>query len=951
MTGAVHTASSSASLFVGADRHAIVDRLRSRLESICEGQDIPRIVVLRGESGVGKSRIVREFYRRLTSEQSVNRAGIAYWPPLPDADPDPAKALPFRKQLGPDLAEFLWPADTVPSFTWWDLYCQQTARNGLQDVTFALDFALSAHGEAILCALSDQAAWRSRYAELREIVRNVIAEASVETALLILAQNDIALPYSGAAIAGAKTAMTSWQRNRKAHALRKSDVAYSKNHEEVAATLAGRIAQFSRPELPAIIVIEDLHLMGPDLAALLDALSTRSDEVLGNPVMVVATAWPESKQDSHFARWLQSAMEDGDVDPGDWEVRPLPNADLISLLREVAPATDPELAATVVSRWSNPLALKMFLSLDSVRKRVVDGALTITDEQLGTFPRDIRRLYEDRFASLSSSTQAALALASGTLPSGSSSLKPFMRPIVAQAAATSGVLSDMPVTADAQLQPEFDEAAETRWLAEQLGMAHAFIDLPLVLTAREDLEGRLDSDERQSLAGRTMSSLAEYVKANVPPSRQSGGRPPGMASREEEIELTVACQWFLALVDEAPSTAPDPDPLAVASARLYIGRRVASGGDLEGSVAAAKPQETAERLGSAPMGTETIQAAEEFASWLESIRRNDEQGAFLSTIAGSWAPYGPMDARTMAELWRAAGRAWHRAGNPEQQIIALQESLRYREQLGDMDGASVAALHRGMATALDRVGRAQLAAEHRRLAEAAHGTVAGAPRREPGQRRPIDARAMESLAKKGAPEAPVAERIAVFQSLDLGDSRDSSPGDRWLIEFINPDAHDATRHRIADELVHSVRQGSASQLTSLVSITQEIVLSYPLHLSDQTIPLADGVFHAVLDNPHARLTHVHKAFGVLNRCPWPPDAAQHMIANARQYLRVAEAWTGITSADSRRARQSLAERLLDAGEKAEAGILARINLSVLETDPSSKPSELKRARRLADATT
>jgi len=69
------------------------------------GDDGPRIVVLLGEAGLGKTRLVQEFYARIAAE--AERAGERYWPPVlgqvgdnlsvnpPDASWDPTQPMPF----------------------------------------------------------------------------------------------------------------------------------------------------------------------------------------------------------------------------------------------------------------------------------------------------------------------------------------------------------------------------------------------------------------------------------------------------------------------------------------------------------------------------------------------------------------------------------------------------------------------------------------------------------------------------------------------------------------------------------------------------------------------------------------------------------------------------------------------------------------------------------------
>ena len=82
-------------------RHGeVVDLLARRLDALCDGNvEAPRVVVLRGSSGVGKNRIVREFYDRMRSVQTS-----AYWPELSGVERTTAAgadAMACRKEIAP----------------------------------------------------------------------------------------------------------------------------------------------------------------------------------------------------------------------------------------------------------------------------------------------------------------------------------------------------------------------------------------------------------------------------------------------------------------------------------------------------------------------------------------------------------------------------------------------------------------------------------------------------------------------------------------------------------------------------------------------------------------------------------------------------------------------------------------------------------------------------------
>jgi hypothetical protein len=109
---------------LGEGHSALVRDILTRLDQLVAGDvSLPRVIVLEGASGMGKSRIVRELYRSLQARQP----SPGYWPTLPEVDGPVSGAgtdpMPARKRLGPPVAGFVWPADALPAFAWWVFDC------------------------------------------------------------------------------------------------------------------------------------------------------------------------------------------------------------------------------------------------------------------------------------------------------------------------------------------------------------------------------------------------------------------------------------------------------------------------------------------------------------------------------------------------------------------------------------------------------------------------------------------------------------------------------------------------------------------------------------------------------------------------------------------------------------------------------------------------------------
>ena len=131
----------------------IVDDLLKRLRNLQEGDTAsPRVVVLEGPSGVGKTRIIQELYQKL-------RENDPYWPPMQEpvrveiAGADPMAA---RKLVAPNPKDFTWPAGALPSFGWWGLNCERLSRGSYLDAVAELRPQLDAHTVPLMLALEER---------------------------------------------------------------------------------------------------------------------------------------------------------------------------------------------------------------------------------------------------------------------------------------------------------------------------------------------------------------------------------------------------------------------------------------------------------------------------------------------------------------------------------------------------------------------------------------------------------------------------------------------------------------------------------------------------------------------------------------------------------------------------------------------------------------------------
>ncbi|BAK33114.1 hypothetical protein MLP_01000 [Microlunatus phosphovorus NM-1] len=428
---------------LGVGHSQLLIDLVTRFDAIVSGDvTVPRAIVLEGPSGIGKSRIIRELYRALQARQSAP----AYWPPLPEgifpetgrgAGADP---MPDRKRLGPPLNGFVWPGGARPGFSWWEFSCERMRQGDLLDVVSQARPALEAHYLPVRLAWHDAAGWPARLrAQRPQIIaraKEAATTSGMETAEAILDAAGVVVPGLDLALIWVTLGFKAYrQRLSEMSALQTNvrlggEAAYQQTSD--AAQLATKLRQVAHPKVPALVVVEDIHLLGPDLVKFLTVMSQRDPD---RPVMVIGTAWPEGRHNPNYDRWLRGTGAAGNL-----ELRQMPalqTHDLVRLVRRFAPAIDDRTAILVAKRYPNPLALKLFLSLKDTQDQIqhAGGRLIITDTNLDQLPREIFNLYWLRWQELPELTRTVLSYTAGTLPPNQPTF-PFSIELVANAIAS-----------------------------------------------------------------------------------------------------------------------------------------------------------------------------------------------------------------------------------------------------------------------------------------------------------------------------------------------------------------------------------------------------------------------------------------------------------------------------------------------------------------------------------
>jgi tetratricopeptide (TPR) repeat protein len=521
---------------LGDGHQGLLRLLLERVEIIAAGDpDTPRIVILEGASGTGKTRLARELYRTLRA----TRDHEGYWPELAESgrSDEPARdPLPGRKCTGPSSREFTWPAGVLPGFGWWQFNCERMQGGSALDIVSQARPEIEAHLVPMTLAWNKHSSVRQKAAakksDIAAATRVALQEGGLEAASQVMASFDLAIPGLGAAaswmVKGAQAAQR--RRELRQDTMRAVELGdrVSGWRSALADELASLIRGVTHAALPSVVVVEDAHLMEDTLTEFLDLLGTPDS---AHPILIVAMAWPETRDDSVYAQWRRRTLERGHL-----EIMQMPylgEEDLRRIVVEYAPNTSPMVAEKAARQYPNPLALEATLSSRVVANAIARNAGALPLEALESRPVSLDGIYRDRFRELSDEVQEALALVAGSVPyANQSNLWPFMRDIIADA-----VQRCSAVTTDArELLAAIEYASEGAvWLVPS-GVAQMF---------REALQSRIAYEylEQEVLLPAGRRDLREAI-INVLSEQIDVARGDGLLL-EATDELSIISNWLL----------------------------------------------------------------------------------------------------------------------------------------------------------------------------------------------------------------------------------------------------------------------------------------------------------------------------------------------------------------------------------------------------------------------
>jgi tetratricopeptide (TPR) repeat protein len=596
--------------------------------------------------------------------------------------------MPGRKVVGPSPKNFVWPPHALPSFGWWTFDCGRMPDGGLLDVVGQARPSIEAHLLPVRLAWRQAAGWPQRLQSQRaatvERAREALVEGSLEGVDQLL--GGLAIPGLGLGVSWLRRSAAVVSRRRKEQgALRGStqlmpEVAASQ--QSAAKEVAELVTAIAHPSVPAIIVVEDLHLMSPDFADFLEVAAARR---AGRPVLIIGTAWPEGLHNPPFDHWRRWANVHGNL--GVWKMPDLGQDDLLTLFYSYAPNTEASVARSIVERYPNPLMLQLFCTLDDIEERIRDddGRLDLTADELADLPHTLQGMYEARWAELPKGVQDALKAAAGTIPD---PRFPYLPPVVAAAAEAAGVtnggeeiLTNLKrATRDFAWSVDGDLAEQSQFREPILG---------------EIALGHVTRTRRERLQGAAREELGRRIDLL---------RGSSYLLRIQQPEVVHLARWLTAL------TRPDSKH-SIAESTAAIVAAHAVGAAHQPAAAAATLTERAWSGPLDPDHPDTLLVRNNIASWLAEAGKLDEAiDQFAQVLIARERTLGAdhqatLNSRHNLATWRAE------AGKLDEAIAVFTELLSDETRILGADHSETLTTRNNLASCFGRNGQLKEAIE------------------------------------------------------------------------------------------------------------------------------------------------------------------------------------------------------------------------------------------------
>ena len=637
----------------------VVGLLLERLEALRDpGCDLPRVVVLSGSAGSGRTRIVQELYARLRSDR-----GDAYWPAMGDAvrtrggaGTDP---MAGRKVVAPRIDGFLWPAGALPTFGWWGLNCERLASGSSQDVVSAMRSQFEAHALPLAMArrqvedLKDKT--RRLAGEAVDEVRSAFIDEGLSAAFDALKRRHISIPFGPTLVKwGFKGVDASWRRIQELNRL-KRDFLLGEQGRSMQRTasqqLADMLISLSCRDLPAVVAIEDMHLMGRELPAFLDAVSSRRS----SPVLVVGTVWPEGEGNAVYRRWMNKAQRCGTVQH--LKSPTLEVDDLSRMIQEEAPRTSQVDLFQIAECLNNPYLIRLWLTENRTREHIEGhgGAVVLADENI-RLPEDVMAVLKVRWDELDYAVRNGVLYAAAISPDTDGSACRFVSEVVA------GVVNRREPDAHYDVRMGLRRAIEKLcWCRSEQGVDF-FVEPLLVEYLRRKADSHFGKEGWRQLCMLTQDALAEWISRRV----------DGIYLPPSEVS-TFVCQWFLS-VDDGERT--EALVIARAAAQWCLAQNAGSCDEVGDAVERGKKTLAALLAGNPLSERVTLDVRSTVAGYvLQGGEVKDALNRYSALLPAFERAFGVHDPRTMLVRYGRA-KAIVGVGNLEDGVGELKALLR-----------------------------------------------------------------------------------------------------------------------------------------------------------------------------------------------------------------------------------------------------------------------------------
>ncbi len=405
-------------LFVGVDRLAILEEICD-LWKECKSGGRSRLVVIEGQPGSGKTRLVQEFYARLAASQPKP----GYWPPrieppIKESGKGGASALASRGLITPKDT-FKYKKRVRQSYSWAGVTCR-LGENTNEPIRALIDT------KGTFKALNEDAL--RRIDQWKRILRalGAISVALVGLVLFVLNLVGVVAPVL-IAIGATLTAMD--LRAERGSFKRLADEARRwlrwrrivdidpgketiKESGEARDWISEQLTKLASDQLPGVVVVDDASWADDDTVKLVERLLTGPYQVL-----ILATVRPDpyqSQKKEGKEGTFGGLVNDFESRTVNRELDSLDVGELTELVRARAPRTKLAVIRALVEKASgNPLFLIAGLDSDLLANSIADRAYQISPEDAReAVPNDYGGVFEKYWGQLPSDVCELLAVAS-----------------------------------------------------------------------------------------------------------------------------------------------------------------------------------------------------------------------------------------------------------------------------------------------------------------------------------------------------------------------------------------------------------------------------------------------------------------------------------------------------------------------------------------------------------